>query len=135
MPSNRTDRRTLDLHVEAWGRSPVIQRGERFDASVEQFVDQTPLALDTGDYCFGVGAGPSCGRSKAIELAEVVRPILRRLYPSGFPRTLETRTMSSNQSATQPDASWPGWTILTRSTPGWAVRIIPEGSPRHPFTI
>jgi hypothetical protein len=50
-------------------------------AKLNEFVDQTPLALDTGDDCFGVGAGPSCGRSKAIELAEVVRPILRRLYP------------------------------------------------------
>jgi uncharacterized protein (TIGR02391 family) len=44
------------------------------------FVDETRPINQSGSGYFTASSKPACGRPKAIELVEVVRPILRRLY-------------------------------------------------------
>jgi hypothetical protein len=45
------------------------------------FVDQTRPVNQSGNGLITSRTAPACGRPTAIELVEVVRPILRRLYP------------------------------------------------------
>ena len=45
------------------------------------FIDETRPVNQSGGGFITADTAPACGRPKAIELIEVVRPILRRLYP------------------------------------------------------
>ena len=46
-----------------------------------KFVDETRPINQSGNGLLTARTAPECGRPRAIELVEVVRPILRRLYP------------------------------------------------------
>lgn len=45
------------------------------------FVEETRPVNQSGKGYITLGTAPTCGRPKAIELVEMIRPILRRLYP------------------------------------------------------
>jgi hypothetical protein len=45
------------------------------------FIDQTRPVNQSGNGFITASSAPACGRPKAIQLVEVIRPILRRLYP------------------------------------------------------
>lgn len=46
-----------------------------------QFIEVTRPVNQSGGGYITLGTAPACGRPKAIELVETVRPILRKLYP------------------------------------------------------
>lgn len=50
-------------------------------SKLTKFVDETRPVNQSTTNVITHRTAPACGRSKAIELCEVVRPILRRLYP------------------------------------------------------
>lgn len=45
-----------------------------------EFIDETKPVNQSGNGLITARTAPQCGRSRAIELVEIVRPILRRLY-------------------------------------------------------
>lgn len=71
-------------------------------ATLETFIRETrPLGL-SGNGFITARTKPQCGRDKAIELAEVVRPILQRLYPEW---SSENATSQNDEFLAERDAS------------------------------
>lgn len=54
---------------------------ERVKAELQRFVDETEPRNMSGGGVLTTRSGPACGRARAIELRERVRPILDALYP------------------------------------------------------
>lgn len=90
-----------DLHMDLAGVDVPWVR-----ARLTEFVDQTKPVNQSGNK--GVvtfvtaNTAPACGRPKAIELVEIVRPILARLYPEW---TVENPADDYDEFAPERDAS------------------------------
>ncbi len=67
-----------------------------------EFIEATRPVNQSGANHITLGTAPACGRPKAIELVETVRPILRRLYPE---YESENPTDDYDEFASERDAS------------------------------
>lgn len=71
-------------------------------AQLTRFVEETKAVNQSGAGFITSNTRPQCGRPKAIELVEVVRPILNRLYPEW---QSENSTSSNDEFRAERDAA------------------------------